>query len=157
MMEVEMKDLKKALTIAGAAGALLGTLPVEARAFLQDPFDVFALRPKFLMLADSTGISMYEKEGKVYIEAPLPGVNEKDVSLTLDDRTLSITGSRNEKQEEGAEYYYQSSGNFNYRVTLPQHVDLAAPQASFKNGLMTVVFDNKKEPEPRKIEFTYQS
>lgn len=150
-----MKSLTKPLAKAGVLGALLAGSPVDA---LVDPFfqpfhdSFFAIRPHSEGIGSS--VTMYEKDDKVYVEAPLPGVDEDHIEITLEKGVLAITGKRSTKDEdEDTRYYYRSSDHFSYRVVLPEMVDLSEPEATFKNGLMQVVFEKNSSSEPRKIKF----
>lgn len=154
-----MNSLNKLLTIAGASGVLFLTTSAEARTryVFDDPFfDPFLIKQREGLEVNS-GINFYEKGDKFYVEAALPGINENDVSLTLDHQILSVKGERKVQEgEENVKRYYTSTNSFNYQLVLPENVDTNNPQATFKNGLMTIVFNKKGETQPKKIEFTYQ-
>jgi HSP20 family molecular chaperone IbpA len=103
------------------------------------------------------GVNVYEKDNKFHVEAPLPGVNESDIVLTLEHHVLYIQGQRkNQLDEENVKKHHSTTNSFKYRVSLPEGADLDKPQATFENGLMTIVFNKKTSAEPRKIEFSHK-
>lgn len=151
-----MNKLKKPLTLASTLGALLLSQNAEAFQFgpllhpLRDPFFTRSLSFERTI---PNGMTMYEKDGSVVVEAPLPGLSENDVEITLDKDILSIQGKRSveEAEDEETKYYYRSSNNFSYHIGLPDTIDQSEPEATFKNGMLRIVFDKKAESQPRRI------
>jgi HSP20 family protein len=98
--------------------------------------------------------NFYEKEGKYYLTAELPGVNKDDVSVDIDKDVVSITGKKSsEKEEEGADYYLKESsyGSFSRSFRLPSEVDEDKLDATFRNGVLTLVMPHTEAPKRRKI------
>ena len=90
------------------------------------------------------------------VVADLPGVDEKSVEATVQNRVLTIEGwSRPEKpqghEELGREF---GAGRFRRDFTLPDAVDTARIQARVKNGVLTVAIPKKEEVKARKIQVT---
>jgi len=85
----------------------------------------------------SLEVNATDKELRV--SAEVPGLDEKDVEILLDDGTLTIRGEKksdNEDRERGfTERYY---GRFERRIALPFEVDESKAGASFKNGVLTI-------------------
>lgn len=83
-------------------------------------------------------------QGEMYqMTAELPGLDEKDVSLTLSANAdyLTLKGNKKVEREEKAKDYYRkerSEGSFERRIPLPGPVDTKKIDASFKNGVLTV-------------------
>jgi len=88
------------------------------------------------------------------IEAELPGVDEKDVSVTFANGVLTIKGEKkHEKEEKKAENYYlaeRSFGSFERAIRLPDSVDDAKVEAKFDKGVLKVTA--AKKPEAVKAE-----
>jgi HSP20 family molecular chaperone IbpA len=156
-----MSRFTKQLAIAGAAGGLFLAPPAEARlgSSLLDPFlvDSFLLSHSHGERSSPSGVNMFERSGSLVIEAPLPGVDENSVTLTLEKGTLAITGQREVSDREDTKYLYRSSNNYNYRIALPESIDQSDPKATFKNGMMTVEFELKQEEQSRQILFSSES
>jgi HSP20 family protein len=104
------------------------------------------------------GISMPELDVRenanaIIIEAELPGVDEKDVSVTLANGFLTIKGEKRQEKEEKAENYYlseRSFGSFKRSVRLPETIDDAKVEAKFDKGVLKVTA--AKKPEAVKAE-----
>lgn len=89
----------------------------------------------------------------------LPGVEEKDVDLTLHDNVLMVRGERNfERKEEGKTYFFseRSYGRFQRTFRLPGDVDEDKVHANFKDGVLTIKIAKKSASQPggRKIEIS---
>jgi HSP20 family protein len=84
----------------------------------------------------------------------LPGVSQDQVSIELDDQTLTISGERTFEQEtakEGFQRVERASGAFQRSLTLPQGIDPEAISAGFDNGVLEVTIPKPEERKPRKI------
>lgn len=95
-------------------------------------------------------IDVAENENDVVVTAELPGIDEKDVDLTLADNALVIAGEKRaetEKSEQGYRYTERSFGSF--RRTIPLGIEVVEDkvEASFKNGVLTVTLP--KSPDSR--------
>ncbi|HET7343209.1 MAG TPA: Hsp20/alpha crystallin family protein [Methylomirabilota bacterium] len=82
-------------------------------------------------------------EGKeaVTVTAELPGVDPKDIAVTLEGDLLTLKGAKEERHEEKDERWHRverSAGTFIRTVRLPAAVDAGAVTATFKNGVVTV-------------------
>lgn len=76
------------------------------------------------------------------VKIELPGVKPSDVDVTVDGRTLKVTG----KSRHGTE--------FSYAYTLKSTVDDASIAAKLEDGLLTITLPKKEEHVPRKITVT---
>jgi HSP20 family protein len=86
-------------------------------------------------------VSLAEKEDSYELTAELPGLDEKDVQVTLRDDVLTIKGEKQEEAEEKTHGYYFSErrfGSFNRSFRLTDDVDPEKIEARFKNGVLTV-------------------
>jgi len=98
---------------------------------------------------------LYEKEGKYYLTAEIPGVEKDDISIDVEGRVLTVSGTKKqEKEEEGASYYFKESsyGSFSRSMRLPGEIDEESVDASFKDGVLRVVMQPKESSKTRKIE-----
>ena len=85
---------------------------------------------------------------QITIEADLPGVDEKDVTVTLANGVLTIKGEKKADREERHHNYYvseRSYGSFERSVRLPDTIDEAKVEARFDKGVLKVVADKKPE------------
>jgi len=100
-------------------------------------------------------IESYMKEGKLFIKAELPGVDAKDLDLTITERDLVIKGERKaEKDEKEKNYSYReiSYGSFERRFLLPEGVKTEELKAKFNNGILEITVPVPALPKAKKIE-----
>lgn len=99
-----------------------------------------------------SGLSVSEDEKNVYVEAAVPGIEPKDVEITFQDGYLWIRGETKE-EDKARKYYRESSRSFSYRVAVPGDIDDSVePEATSKNGVMTVIFVKSPKTTPKKIQ-----
>ena len=97
-------------------------------------------------------INVKDTGQEIEISAELPGMEQKDVELVLEDSILTLRGEKKMQQEEKKENYYHLEsgyGTFQRSVALPAEVDESKAEAHFKNGILTVRVP-KTEPERAK-------
>lgn len=91
--------------------------------------------------AFTPSVDVKESEGEFTIRAELPGVEEKDIEVTVTGDSVTIKGEKNEeKEDKGESYYYmeRSYGSFNRVIPLSAETDADKAQASFKNGVLNI-------------------
>jgi HSP20 family protein len=98
-------------------------------------------------------LDVRENTGSITIEAELPGVEEKDIAVTLANGILTIKGEKKQEKEEKSENYHlteRSFGSFERSLRLPDTVDDSRVEARFDNGVLKVTA--AKKPEAVKAE-----
>jgi HSP20 family protein len=98
-------------------------------------------------------VDMLEKDDAYEVTAELPGLEEKDVEVTLVDGELTIKGEKQEEEKKtrkGFHLHERRFGAFERRFSLPERVDTDKVEAHFKKGLLTVTLP--KKPEAQKPE-----
>jgi HSP20 family protein len=103
--------------------------------------------------AFSPTVDMKEGEKELTIKAELPGMDEKDIEVSLADDTLTIQGEKKEEKEEKGKGYYhaeRSFGSFRRVLPLPAGIDTRKAEASFKKGVLTITVP-KTEEAKRKV------
>jgi len=98
-----------------------------------------------LMLPD---IDETEDDKAFHISVELPGMDEKDVDITLSERQLTIRGEKKQdKAEEGKDFYRRERnyGSFRRTIELPGDVDESKIKASFKKGVLNIELPKTKE------------
>ncbi len=86
-------------------------------------------------------VNVAETDKEYRITAELPGMDEKDIELTLHNDHLLIKGEKKQEQEEQGQGYHRmerSYGLFQRHIPLPQQVDTDKADATFKNGVLTI-------------------
>jgi HSP20 family protein len=121
----------------------------------EDVFPSLRLEDAELMQTTwSPAVDIYETENELVLTAELPGVNEKDVEIKVEDNTLSIKGERKLEKETKEENYHRierAYGSFYRSFTLPNYIDYDNIQAEFENGLLRVHMPKKPEVKPKKV------
>jgi HSP20 family protein len=102
-------------------------------------------------------LDVRENTNSIVVEAELPGIDEKDVSVTLANGMLTIKGEKkHEKEEQGENYHLteRTFGSFQRAIHLPDTVDDAKVEAKFDKGVLKVTAAKKPEAvkAERKIE-----
>lgn len=126
-----------------------GRWPLGRRAFEVEPL----LRYETTFGASAPIVDVIEKETEYQISAELPGLNEKDVEVSVADDMLTIKGEKKQEKEEKAKNYYlseRSYGAFQRSFQLPSGVDAEKIEANFQKGVLTVTLP--KSPEAQKKE-----
>lgn len=98
-------------------------------------------------------IDVRETETEFVVEAELPGMDEKDVSVTLNNGILTLKGEKKSEREEKKDDYHlmeRSYGSFQRSFRVADAVDADKVNASFDKGVLTVTMP--KRPEAVKTE-----
>ena len=99
-------------------------------------------------------VDLYEKDDHFVINAELPGVDKKNISIDLKDRMLTISGERSYENEAKEENYYRrerSYGKFQRAFTLPADVDSDKIKAEFKDGLLQIEVPKPEQQKPKQV------
>ena len=102
-------------------------------------------------------MDLVETDSAFVLKADLPGLNESDVTVELEDNVLTVSGERKSEQEDRKAGYYRverSYGAFRRSLTLPEGVDPAAVAASFDKGVLEVTVPKPQQQAPRKVQIT---
>mgnify|MGYP000651634289 FL=1 len=117
--------------------------------------DFFALEP--VDLFDSAWlptVDVEEDEKSIHVRAEIPGIDEKDLNVTLEDNVLTISGEKKEERKEENKRYVLAErrfGSFKRSIALPDEVKADSVKASFKNGVLTIDFEKKEVSQPKRI------
>lgn len=162
------KQAGKTPARAGAAGGAVSPLAAwrgEMDRAFEDFFRGWGV-PSFARPLEKTAvgrdliaprIDVRESDGSVEITAELPGIEEKDVKVTLHEGVLTIEGEkREEKETKEADVWLSERhyGSFRRSFTLPDTLDAEKVKAKFDKGVLKVLIAKKKgasKPAPRAI------
>lgn len=103
---------------------------------------------------ESEGLSVYEDEKNIYVEAPVPGIKPENIHVTFEKGVLWIKGEeKQEEEKKEIKYHMKSSSFFSYRLPLPSRIDEnATPEATCEDGILKITFAKSKESSPQKIQ-----
>ena len=99
-------------------------------------------------------VDIREEENRYLITADIPGVNGKDIEITLEEGVLAIKGERKtetEVSEQGYRRRERTHGTFMRQFTLPDTIDSTNISAAAIDGVLEVTLPKQEKPEPRKI------
>lgn len=119
--------------------------------------DVFSGRSEDKEMVTSSwapAVDIYENENELVLTAEVPGVDEKDIEIKIEDNTLSMRGERKFEKEAKEENFHRierSYGSF-YRVfSLPHSIDAEGIRAEHENGILKITMPKKQELKPRTV------
>jgi len=102
--------------------------------------------------------SIYQTEENYFIEMELPGLDKEKLEITLHGDKLNVKGTRTKKvKTENTKYfvYENSYSSFYENFKLPESVKKENPKADYKDGILTLCFERKKEESPKQIEINW--
>ena len=108
--------------------------------FFTDPFDL-APYDREWMAEFNPKVDVSETEKEVKVVAELPGMDEKDIQLSLEHDTLVISGEKKSESEDKGKNFHRverSFGSFSRVIALPSEVEADKVEAEFKKGVLTV-------------------
>jgi HSP20 family protein len=98
---------------------------------------------------------VYEENDNFVVKAELPGMKKEDISVSLHDGDLIVSGERkSETKTEGTEVYRAERyfGKFQRVVSLPTQVAADKVSADYKDGILTVTLPKSEEAKPKQIQ-----
>jgi len=100
-------------------------------------------------------VDIVEGNNEVVLKAELPGLEPKDVTISIENNVLRLKGERRAEKDIKKENYHRmerSYGLFSRSFTLPATLDSDKVKADFKNGLLTITLPKKETVKGRTIE-----
>jgi HSP20 family protein len=99
-------------------------------------------------------LDITETKNEVIVKAEVPGLDPKDIDISLSDGVLTIKGEKKqEKEEKEADYHLieRSYGAFTRLVKLPKEVQSDKISASYKNGILKVTLPKSEEAKKKEV------
>ncbi|MBE7444624.1 MAG: Hsp20/alpha crystallin family protein [Planctomycetia bacterium] len=99
-------------------------------------------------------IDLSETPDKITVKAEIPGLDPKEIDISIQGDTLIIKGDKKEEKEEKGKNYYRMErryGSFSRSVDLPTSVDTSKVTAECKNGVLEITMQKKEEVKPKQI------
>lgn len=99
-------------------------------------------------------VDVIDRDSEIVVKAELPGVDKKDLDISVTNNTVTIKGSTShEEKEEKGDYYRceMSRGEYSRTVALPANVDEGKAKAKFKDGILELTIPKKEKAKRRKI------
>ena len=102
----------------------------------------------------SPAVDVYEDEHNVTLKIEVPGIDEKDIDVRIENNTLTVQGERRFEKEEKEENFRRVEsryGSFTRTFTLPSTVDAEKVQANYDKGVLKIQLAKKQEAKPKQI------
>jgi HSP20 family protein len=99
-------------------------------------------------------VDVYEDEHSIMLKVEVPGIDEKDIDIRLENNTLVVRGERKFEKEEKEENYHRVErryGSFVRSFSLPNTVDTENVQATYDKGVLKIALAKKAEAKPKQI------
>ena len=100
-------------------------------------------------------MDVYETEDKIVATLELPGIEPDKVDVSVEDSTLTVTGTREFADEVNEESYHRVErryGSFTRAITLPPTADTDKVNANFDKGVLTIEVAKAERAKPKKID-----
>jgi HSP20 family protein len=99
-------------------------------------------------------VDVYEDEHNITLKIEVPGIDEKDLDIRVENNTLTVHGERKFEKEEKEENYRRVErqyGSFTRSFSLPNTVDHETVSASYDKGVLKIKLAKKAEAKPKQI------
>lgn len=128
--------------------------------FFDEPFSFESLRrlPSYKKMKEfmtaSPAVDMYDNDKEIVVKAEVPGMDRKDINISVTDNTLTIKGEiKKEDEVKEEDYYYaeRSYGGFKRMLELPEKVDDSKIKAKIKDGILEIHLPKSPEAKAKEI------
>ncbi|MBM3466273.1 MAG: Hsp20/alpha crystallin family protein [Alphaproteobacteria bacterium] len=122
--------------------------------------ELYSLPTSFLSKSGmdlSPRIDISETDSEYKIEAELPGINQKEIDVKIDNNILTIKGKKEDVKEEKEKNYHLREryyGAFQRSISLPNNIEPEKIKASFENGVLNISVPKNDKRTPKKIEIS---
>jgi HSP20 family protein len=99
-------------------------------------------------------VDIYETGNELVLTAEVPGIEEKDIEIKIEDNTLTLKGERKFEKETKEENFHRierSYGSFFRAFALPNSIDTDRIQAEYENGVLKIVMPKRQELKPKTV------
>jgi HSP20 family protein len=124
----------------------------ELAGFFENFADVAKEAPGFGTFVPA--VDVYEDEHNLTLKLEVPGINEEDFKVNLENNTLTVTGERKFEKEEKEENFHRIErryGSFTRTFRLPNTVDTERVEAGYDKGILKITLAKKAEAKPKEI------
>ena len=100
-------------------------------------------------------VDIQDSENEVIIKAELPGMEQSDVNVSIQDNVLTLKGEKKQEKEEKEQNFHRverTYGSFTRVFTLPATVVADKAAAEYKNGILTITLPKVEEAKPKEID-----
>lgn len=105
----------------------------------------------------SPALDLHQDKDSFFVKAELPGMKKEDITLSLHDGLLTLSGERQHEKAHDEKSSLRNErffGRFERTITLPMQVDGTRVQAAYEDGILTVTLPKAEAAKPRQIEIS---
>jgi HSP20 family protein len=99
-------------------------------------------------------VDIYEDEHGIHLKLEVPGIDEKDLDVKVENNILTVSGERKFEKEEKEENFHRVErryGNFSRSFSLPNTISTDGIEASYENGVLKIRLAKRAEAKPKQI------
>jgi len=99
-------------------------------------------------------VDIFETEQELVLSAEVPGIDEKDIEIKIEDNTLTLKGNRTFEKETKEENYHRierAYGSFFRSFSLPLYINQDSIKAEHNHGVLKIIMPKKPELKPRQV------
>jgi len=130
----------------------LNTLQDQVNRLLED--SIRGASANSSLAAWAPAVDIYETESELVVTADLPGINEKDFDVRVENNMLTIRGERKLEKtvnEDNMLRVERAYGSFSRSFSLPNTVNTEAIKADYRDGVLTVKMPKREESKPKQV------
>jgi HSP20 family protein len=104
-------------------------------------------------------VDVYEDEHNITLKIEVPGIDEKDINVSIENNTLTVRGERRFEKDEKEENFQRIErmfGSFTRSFTLPNTVDPEQISAHYEKGVLKICLSKRAEAKPKLIKVTVE-
>ena len=105
-------------------------------------------------------VDVYEDENTIQVRLEVPGIDEKDIDIRMENNVLTVRGERKFEKDEKEENFHRVErryGSFTRSFTLPSTVNSDDVQADYDKGVLTIRLAKRAEAKPKQIKVNLNS
>ena len=132
----------------------LATLQNRLNRFVRESYSPEGPEDTLTTSSFAPPLDVYEDEHHIILKIEVPGIDEKDIDVRIENTTLIVHGERKFEKEEKEENFRRVErqyGSFTRSFTLPSSVDPAQVSADYEKGVLKVKLAKKAEAKPKQI------
>lgn len=137
----------------------------EMNRLFDDFFTDFPLTPRWgerdvPSVAFNPRVDVSETDKEVNVSAEMPGMDEKDITVEMDDAAITVRGEKKEETEDEGKNWYRrelSYGSFHRVIPLPTRVQGDKAKAKFKKGVLSITVPKREEQQAKRKAITIES
>jgi HSP20 family protein len=132
----------------------LATMQNRINRFVRESYSPEAPEEVLTTTSFAPPVDIYEDEHTITVKMEVPGIDEKDIDVRIENTTLTVHGERKIEKEEKEENFRRVErqyGSFTRSFTLPSSVDTGQVSAQYDKGVLKISLAKKAEAKPKQI------